>query len=160
MSTDYKLTRTRSGPVLFILVYSTYSTESGIQWVLGTYFLEKNKWMDKQMDLLSLIGCILSFIFLLFLSDWNVYLILGPTWWLSAVASSSDLLLTGHVSIDEASIDYHYLKLGNHKIEVYFSNLADFQNHLETFLKWKFLGFRLTELELLVSVCILNEFSR
>ena len=80
------------------------------------------------MDPLSLIGCVLSSIFFLVLSDWNVYLILGPIWWLSAVASSSDLLFTGHVSIAEAGIDYHYSKLGNHRIEVYFSNLADFQN--------------------------------
>lgn len=160
MSIDYKWTRTRSGPVLFILVSSTYSTESGIQWVLGTYFLEKkiNEWISKWTLCPWLVVFWVSYSFLV-LSDWNVYLILGPIW-LSAVASSSDLLLTGHVSIAEASIDYHYSKLGNHKIEVYFSNLADFQNHLETFLKWKFLGFRLTELELLVSVCILNEFSR
>lgn len=103
------------------------------------------------MDPLSLIGCILSSILFLVLSDWNVYLILRPVWWLCAVASSSDLLFTGYVSVAEASIDYYYSKLGNHKTEVYFSNLADFQNHLETFSKWKFLGFRLTELELLVA---------
>ena len=41
MTVDYKLTRTRAGHVLFILVSPTYSTETGIQWVPSTYFLEK-----------------------------------------------------------------------------------------------------------------------